>query len=126
MTNILDFFSSLEGIKGVEGIDIYNSGSDSGESANMNTDVNMNTDAKVLTSLQRAQKKYMKKYRQREEVKIYFNEKYKEYYTNNKEVINERRRNKLKENPEFKEKEKARLRECARIYREKKKLESVI
>ncbi len=125
MTNILDFFSCYhEQAHGIEGVcivdDIYNSGSDLGESENMNTN------AKVLTSLQRAQKKYMKKYRQREEVKIYYYEKNKEYYTNNKEVINERRRNKLKENPEFKEKEKARLRECARIYREKKKLESVI
>lgn len=75
-----------------------------------------------LTALQRAKKKYNKKYVQLPETKELFKKNSKKYYHQNKEEIEERRKKRL-EDPEFQLKYKEQIREASRKYREKKKLE---
>ncbi len=76
-----------------------------------------------LTPLQKAQRKYLKKYIQRPEAQEGYRKNYKKYYHNNKEEIQEKRKKKL-EDPEFLEKHREQVREASRKYREKKKLEN--
>ncbi len=85
----------------------------------------LNTENKQeLTAIQRAQKKYMKKYMQDPENREKNNELSLNYYYKNKESINEKRKKKLLENPELLEKEKKRQREYSKKYR-KKKMEKI-
>ncbi len=77
-----------------------------------------------LTPLQKAQKKYKKKYNQLPETKEKLKKNSKKYYHLNKEEIEERRKKRL-EDPDFSEKYREQIREASRKYREKKKLESL-
>jgi hypothetical protein len=63
-----------------------------------------------LTSLQRAKRKYMKKYRQQEENKEKQRLFTKNYFESNKEKIYERRKERWSENPELYEAQKERNR----------------
>ncbi len=85
----------------------------------------LNTENKQeLTAIQRAQKKYMKKYMQDPENRQKINKNKSNYYYKNREHILEKRKKKLAENPELLEKERERLRESQRKIRERKKIEN--
>ncbi len=74
-----------------------------------------------LPSFKRAQKKYREKPEVKEKNKIHF----KVHYEKNKEVIQEKRRKRLEEDPEYAENYRKKKIEASKKYREKKKLEKL-
>jgi hypothetical protein len=108
--SILDYFQSSEDEEKNHTKSMKESESDSSNDNDQN-----------LTSIQRAKKKYMKKYTQTEKFKQINKDNFKKYYEQNSKNIYEERRKRMTENPELYEKFKEQQRLYASKRREKLK-----
>ncbi len=124
--SILDYFQSSEDeeknhTKSMKESEIDSSDDNDGYPLPDNHYHSTRNDDQNLTSIQRAKKKYMKKYTQTEKFKQINKDNFKKYYEQNSKNIYEERRKRMTENPELYEKFKEQQRLYASKRREKLK-----